>query len=105
MHLTEASKAVEATQHVEVFVSRRRPAGVAAERGRIDVQLLGQEPDDSQRHGLARTDHATGVAQRAELQGKAEPVVLAAPPRDVGVVVEIERVVADQVGLFSRKRK
>ena len=56
--------------------------GVAAQGVRRDADLLGDERDHRVRELLARMQQAARVAERAELQGEAEPVATAATAVD-----------------------
>jgi hypothetical protein len=65
-----------------VLVLGVEPEGVAAQGVRHDADLLGDERDHRVRELLARMQQAARVAERAELQGEAEPVAIAATAID-----------------------
>jgi len=82
-----------------MLVSRRRTGGVGGGDARLDVELLAQMGDDPPGYGLSGADHPAGIAQRAQLQREAEPVVGAPPSRDMREVLDRQGVVPDDFRL------
>lgn len=72
-----------------MLVSRRRTRGVVGGDARLDFKLVAQMGDDPAGHGPSGADHPARRAQRAQLQGEAEPVVGAPPSRDMCCVAPI----------------
>ena len=82
-----------------MFVPRRRAVGVDADDGSVEVELLAKMGDDPFRHGFARPDDAAGIAERAKLQRKAEPIMGPPPSSDVPQLFWRQGVVADDLSL------
>ena len=82
---------------------RRRTRGVVGGDARLDVELVAQMGDDSPGHGLSGADHPARIAQRAQLQGEAGPVVGPPPSRDMREVLDRQGVVPDDLRLAVRQ--
>ena len=89
----EGPVAVDLPQGRHVLVSRFLPRGVVVEIGVPQAELGGKEAGDLGRDEFLRQESTSGVAQRTELQGEAEPVPRPAAPVDMRKVLVRERVV------------
>jgi hypothetical protein len=78
----EGPPAEQILQGCGVLVLGVGAGGVAAQDVRRDADLFGDERDHRVRKLLARVEQAARVAERAELQGEAEPVATAAAAVD-----------------------
>ena len=67
-------------QPVELLAPCLGPGGVAGECVGADVELLGDEADRRLGDGLARAQQPAGVAEGAELERVAQPVVVVPHP-------------------------
>ena len=101
----ERSVAVELLQGDRVLVTRRLPLAVTGKR-------LAGKPDlgaDERQHGLgdhfARLQQAAWVAERAQLERKAEPVLRAPAAADMTEVDVIEDMLLQQRRLVGGKRQ
>ena len=77
-----------------MLVPRFLPRGVVVEIGVPQAELSGEEAGDLGRDEFFRQESASGVAQRTELQGEAQPV-----PRPAALVGICEVLVRERVVL------
>jgi hypothetical protein len=79
------------------------PAGVFAEQRRIDADLPRDEGQHRRGRRLRRMiQHATRMAKRAKLNGKAQPVSRSTPGSHEGQIVGIEHIMAGYLGWIGR---
>src|SRR5918998_5326132 len=90
---------VAVPEGAEAYLAERRALLDRGERRRRCANLVGDEAQRRPGDRLARPQHAAGIAEGAEPQREAEPVVVAAPPLDGGEVGLAQGAVADEGGL------
>lgn len=78
---------VDGAQHLHMLLAGLVPDGVADEHVTGDAELGAEEGGYRERDHLARHQHSSRIAQRAQLQREADPVFRSASPVDVDQVV------------------
>jgi hypothetical protein len=86
----------------QVLATGFGPAGVFAEQRRIDADLSRDEGQHWRGRRLQRVQHATRMAKRAKLNGKAQPVSRSTPGSHEGQIVGIEHIMAGHLGWIGR---
>jgi hypothetical protein len=94
----EVAEAVGRAQRIQLLVARLSAGAIGGERRRLRADLVGDEAQRRLGDRLAHPQQSAGIAEGAELQREAEPVVVAAPPVDGDEVGLIQGPVADEVG-------
>src|SRR4051812_40575723 len=93
-----SGKTVEPLDLGQVLAPGLVALAVALERRRIGPDLLGHEADQDLGRLFPFPQHAPGKAQVTELEGNAEPVVIAAVAVDDGKVGGFQGIVTNEVG-------
>lgn len=86
-----------------MLVPRFLAGGVVNEIVGKQAELCSDEFDDLCWDQFARSQHPAGIAQDAQLQGEAEPVVSASAQPDVSKVFITQRIVLEQIRLRGRQ--
>jgi hypothetical protein len=94
---------VEAAQHLHMLLAGLAADGVANERVPGDAELGAEESGRRERYQFARGQCPARIAQRAELQRKADPVLWSASPVDMDQVVVRQDVMPQQRRLVGRQ--
>jgi hypothetical protein len=88
-----------------MLVPRLLTGGIVDQIVAMQAELRSDKFDDLRRYQLARSQHPAGIAQDAQLQGEAKPVVRAAALPDVLEIFVTQRVVPQQIRLGGRQEQ